>query len=320
MNAGLFSTPRPLAAGGTIGLFAPSGVVNRERHEKSVSHLRALGYRVVVAPESHEQWRYFAGTDEQRLNAFHTMLADPDIDAMMMIRGGYGWSRLLHRVDWDLVASAGKTLVGFSDFTALNLGALAKSNLITFAGPGATIDFGGIDDGPEVQADHAFMEAHCWPALRGEKVQTTPFTSDLQHRYGAQALSGPLWGSNLSLVAHLSGTPYCPDIDGGIMFFEEIGEKPYAVERMFLHLFHAGVLQKQKAILLGDFTDCEPEKDRFPYSVAHVIETLRGLLPIPVLTGLSFGHVARKVTLPFGAIATLDIEDGGGASQYRLSY
>ncbi|MEP7156871.1 MAG: LD-carboxypeptidase [Betaproteobacteria bacterium] len=317
MNPGRFSTPRPLNPGGTIGLFAPSGVIHTERHEKSVAYLRELGYHVVVAPESHEQWRYFAGTDSQRLDGFHNMLADSAIDAMMMIRGGYGWSRLLHRVDWNLVASAGKSLIGFSDFTALNLGALAKSNLVTFAGPGATIDFGGADDSTGVQADHAFMEAHCWPVLRGEQMRACPYTSDIPHP--AQSITGPLWGSNLSLVAHLSGTPYCPDIEGGIMFFEEIGEKPYAVERMFLHLFHAGVLQKQKAIILGDFTDCDPEKDRFPYSIAHVIETLRELLDIPVLTGLPFGHVARKLTLPFGAMATLDIEAGAGASQYTLT-
>lgn len=318
MNPGKFLPPRPLNAGGTIGLFAPSGVINPDRHKKSARHLRELGYRVVISPEAHEQWRYFAGSDGQRLAGFHSMLADPEIDALMMIRGGYGWSRLLHKIDWNLLASARKSLVGFSDFTALSLGALAKANLVSFAGPGAAIDFGGIDDSPEVREDHAFMEAHCWPALRGEAVRAGPFTCDRRHT--AQSVSGPLWGSNLSLVAHLSGTPYFPDIDGGIMFFEEIGEKPYAVERMFLQLFHAGILQKQQAIILADFTDCDPEKDRFPYALSHVVETLRELLPIPVLTGLPFGHVARKLTLPFGAMATLSIENSAGTSQYTLSY
>lgn len=314
MNPGNYSSPRPLRPGSTIGLFAPSGVINVERHEKSVTHLGELGFRVIVAPESYESWRYFAGTDEQRLAAFHNMLANPDIDAMMMVRGGYGWSRLLHRVDWNLVATSRKPLVGFSDFTALNLAALAKANLITFAGPGAAIDFGGASDPEDVQADHAFMEAHCWPALRGEPVQAGPFACD--HGYAAQTIKGLLWGSNLSLVAHLCGTPYLPDIVGGIMFFEEIGEKPYAVERMFLQLFHAGILQKQNAILLADFTDCEPEKDRFPYSIEHVAETLRTLLTIPVLTGLPFGHVPRKLTLPFGAPARLEIRAGA----YTLAY
>jgi muramoyltetrapeptide carboxypeptidase len=309
LKPGGWHAPRPLLPGGTIGLFAPSGVINIERHEKSVAHLTQLGYRIVVAPESSAQWRYFAGTDEERLTAFHRLLADPSIDALMMIRGGYGWSRLLHRIDWALVGTARKTLVGFSDFTALNLGALRCANLINYAGPGAAIDFGGADDNSATQADHAFMEAHCWPVLRGEPLTAGPF--DCDHAYPAQRLQGPLWGSNLSLLTHLIGTPYFPDITGGILFVEEIGEEPYAVERMLLQLYHAGILQRQKALILADFTDCEPEAGRFPYSMEHIAETLRGLLAIPVLTGLPFGHVARKLTLPYGVPAVLSIQAAG---------
>jgi muramoyltetrapeptide carboxypeptidase len=314
LKSSRFALPRPLQAGATIGLFAPSGVVNIPRHEQSVARLESIGYRVVVAAEAGNQWRYFAGNDEERLASFHRFLADPAIDALMMIRGGYGWSRLLHRVEWDLVASAQKSLIGFSDFTALNLGALAKSNLITFAGPGAAIDFGGADDSAEVQLDHAFMESHCWPVLRGEAMTAGPYPCD--HAYPQQMLQGPLWGSNLSLIAALTGTPYMPAIEGGILFIEEVTEPPYAIERMFLQLFHAGILQKQRAIVLADFSDCEPEPGRYPYSVEHVIETLRTMLTIPVLTGLPFGHVAKKLTLPFGADATLDIAPG----QFTLSY
>ena len=284
-------------------------MIDVERHEKSVETLRARGFNVVVAADAAAQYRYFAGTDEQRLASFHRMLADPSIDAMMMIRGGYGWSRLLHRIDWDLVASAQKALVGFSDFTAFNLAALAKCSLISFAGPAAAIDFGGADDAGGVQPDHAFMEAHCWPVLRGEPVAAGPFACE--HAYTTQAIEGPLWGSNLSLLAHLTGTPYLPAMEGGILFLEETGEQPYAIERMFLQLFHAGILQTQKAILLADFTDCEPEEGRFPYAMEHVTETLRAYLSIPVLTGLPFGHVAKKLTLPYGAPARLSIHEAG---------
>ncbi|MEO8101801.1 MAG: LD-carboxypeptidase [Betaproteobacteria bacterium] len=317
MKVGKSVLPRPLHPGGTIGLFAPSGVVNIERHEKAVAYLQALGFSVVIAPDAGAQFRYFAGTDAQRLGDFHHMLADPSIDALMMIRGGYGLSRLLHRIDWALVGAARKSLVGFSDFTALNLAALAKCNLITFAGPGAAIDFGGADDAADVRADHAFMEAHCWPVLRQQPVSTGPFASD--HACPAQTIEGPLWGSNLSLLAHLVGTPYFPAIDGGILFLEEIGEAPYAVERMFLQLFHAGILSAQKAVILGDFTDCEPEAGRFPYSIEHVVETLRELLPIPVLTGLPFGHVARKLTMPYGAEARLLIHDSAFSLELNIS-
>ena len=280
----------------------------------AIDALAARGFRVINATDTDKQWRYFAGTDEERLASFHTMLADPSIDAMMMVRGGYGWSRLLHRIDWNTVAASRKTFVGFSDFTAFNLAALALSNLITFAGPGAAIDFGGAEDSPETQADHAFMDAHCWPALAGEPVSAGPFNDSFTYR--PRTISGPLWGSNLSLLTHLVGTPYLPNIDGGILFLEEIGEAPYAIERMLMQLFHAGILQKQKALILADFSDCTPEPDRFPYAMEHIVETMRELLPIPVLTGLPFGHVAKKLTLPYGAVATLSIAPGA----FMLNY
>ena len=314
MNPGQYLAPRPLAKGGTIGLFAPSGVINTARHEKSVEHLRSLGFKVEVASEASAQYRYFAGTDAERLASFHRMLADPGIDALMMIRGGYGFTRLLSGIDWNLVASSRKLLIGFSDFTVLNCGALAKCNFITIAGPGATIDFGGIDDPAEVQADHAFMEKYCWPVLRGESVEAGPYAC--AHAYPPTTVSGTLWGSNLSLLSHLVGTPYIPQIEGGILFIEEVDEQPYAVERMFLQLFHAGILQKQRTIVLADFTDCDPQGTSFPYAMEHVVDTLRTLLPIPVLTGLPFGHVARKLTLPYGAQCTLTIRNG----EFSLSY
>ena len=314
MNPGNFNAPAPLLAGGSIGLFAPSGVVNVPRMQTAVAALTARGFRVVVAPETGNQWRYFAGTDEARAASFHVMLADTAIDAMMMVRGGYGYSRLLHRIDWHAVAASGKTFVGFSDFTAFNLAALSQANLITFAGPGAAIDFGDADAVAETEADHAFMEAHCWPALAGQPISAGPFIDSFTYR--PRTINGILWGSNLSLLTHLIGTPYLPDIDGGILFIEEIGEAPYAIERMLWQLYHAGILHKQKALILGDFSDCNPEPDRFPYAMEHVVATMRELLAIPVLTGLPFGHVARKLTLPVGAVATLNIVPGA----FTLSY
>lgn len=284
------------------------------RTATAVSALSARGFRVVLAPEADKQWRYFAGTDDERLASFHAMLADPSFDAMMMVRGGYGWSRLLHRLDWEAVGASRKTFVGFSDFTAFNLAALTHANLITFAGPGAATDFGGTDETAETQRDHAFTEAHCWPALAGEALSAGPFADSFTYR--PRTISGTLWGSNLSLLTHLVGTPYLPDIDGGILFIEEIGEAPYAIERMLLQLYHAGILQKQKALILADFSECDPEPDRFPYAMEHVVESMRELLPIPVLTGLPFGHVAKKLTLPYGAIATLSIAPGS----FTLSY
>ena len=137
----VFSKPNPLKLGGTIGIFSPSGALTGERISSGVATLEAQSYRVKIAPAATNEWRYFAGTDDERLASFHAMVADPTIDAMMMSRGGYGLSRLLHRIDWQAVAASKKVFCGFSDFTAFNCAALAQANYITYAGPGAATDF-----------------------------------------------------------------------------------------------------------------------------------------------------------------------------------
>lgn len=308
----MFVRPTPLPARAHIGICALSGVVDTGRLAEGVTQIEALGYRVALANGIEAQWRYFAGDDATRLAGFNALLNDPSIDMIMMARGGYGMSRLLHRIDWAHVAAAKKPIIGFSDFTAFNLAALKLGNFITFAGPMAAIDFSA-----KPSEDHAFTQHHLWPALRGESVTSDAFIdTTCGTTYQAQKIAGPIWGSNLSLLAHLAGTPFMPDVEGGILFVEEIAEQPYAIERLFFQLFHAGILQKQKALILADFSGCDPEPGRFPYAMEHVVETLRELLPYPVLTGMPFGHVARKLTIPFGAPATLAIEDGA----YRLTY
>jgi muramoyltetrapeptide carboxypeptidase len=292
----------------TFGVFAPSGVVDPERLKRGIAGLEDKGHRVIVAPETVSQWRYFAGTDDERLAGFHRLVADRGIDVMIMARGGYGWSRLLRRIDWNAVAASGKAFVGFSDFTAFSLGALTKANLATFAGPGVAIDFGSDPGAPPQKDDHDFMQANFWPVIAGEAHSAGPFAS--QHAYAPQAIQGTLWGSNLAVLTHLVGTPYFPPVEDGILFLEEIDEQPYAVERMLFQLYHAGVLAKQKAIVLADFAGCVPTSGRYPYSMEEAIETLRALAPFPVLTGLPFGHVARKLTLPFGATVRLEIGRG----------
>lgn len=295
--------PRPLPEPAVIGICAPSGRADEESLARGVAYLQDLGHSVVVPEETLHGWRYFAGTDDERLAGFHALVDDPGIQLVMAARGGYGLSRLLPRIDWNRVAASGKAFVGFSDFTAFNCAAYACANLLTFHGPLLGPDFGR----PEPDS---FTEQHFWLALsRGaHRIEDLP----CEHGYEPRRVDGPLWGGNLSLLSHLVGTPYFPAIDGGILYLEEIAEEPYAIERMFLQLYHAGVLGRQRALLLGDFTDCVPRNAiRYPYSMDEVVETLRELLPYPVLTGLPFGHVPRKVTLPFGAPGTLALHQSG---------
>lgn len=295
--------PRRLPEPATLGVFAPSGRVDDAQLAQALRHFTKSGHRVVVAEESAHAWRYFAGTEDERVAAFHRLLDDPSIDLMIAARGGYGLTRILERIDWNRVAESGKAFVGFSDFTAFNLAAYACANLLTFQGPMFAIDFGhGAPD--------TFMEEHFWLTLSRGAERVDDLTCE--HDYSPARIDGRLWGGNLAMLAHLVGTPYFPVIEDGILFVEEIAEEPYAVERLFFQLHHAGVLGRQRALLLGDFSECKPTNPiRYPYSMDEVVETLRALLPYPVLTQLPFGHVSRKLTLPFGAPATLTIRAGG---------
>jgi muramoyltetrapeptide carboxypeptidase len=300
--------PRALPEPATIGVCAVSGRSDQAAVERGVEYLRDLGNRVVMPRATLQAWRYFAATDDERLDTIHTLLDDASIDLVMAARGGYGLSRILHRIDWNRVAASGKLFVGFSDFTAFNMAAYACANLVTFHGPMLSTDFGR-------DAIDSFTEQHFWLALRRETHRIDDVACD--HGYDARRIDGPLWGGNLSMLAHLAGTAFFPAIEGGILYVEEIAEEPYAIERLFLQLYHAGSLGRQRALILGDFSDCTPKNPaRYPYSMDEVVETLRLLLPFPVLTGLPFGHVPRKVTLPFGAPGALTISEGRYSLQF----
>lgn len=299
--------PRPPAAPATFGVFALSGSVDPARLDEGVARLQASGHRVVVAPQSRARWRYFAGTDEERLAGFHELLDDPAIDVMIPARGGYGITRVLAAIDWPKVGASGKVFCGFSDFTAFNCAALSQGGLPTLHGPMLAVDFG--DGEPD-----AYMLGHFAASLWGTEDSETV---ECDHGCGTAAIAGTLWGGNLSMLAHLAGTPYLPAVDGGLLYVEEIAEEPYAIERLFYQLHHAGILARCRAVLLGDFADCVPANPaRYPYSMDEVAEALRTIAPCPVLPGLPFGHVARKLTLPFGSAALLTLQPGS----YTLSW
>lgn len=299
----VYTPPIRLPAGAVIGICAPSGAVKEDRLQKGVDALKRAGYRVKVVGCTGQDWRYFSASDEMRLAALHSLLSDPEVSMIMAARGGYGLSRLLDRIDYDLLAASRQIMIGFSDFTALHLAALAVAKKVTFAGPMAASDFLGVQ--PE---DQAWMEQYLWRTLRGEAVSVTldPFVD------GGQAIiEGPIWGGNLTVLASLVGTRFFPEVPGGILFLEDVDEQPYAVERTLLQLEHAGVFAQQKALVLGGFTNCAPTNaSRYPYSMAHVTETLRERLSIPLITGLPFGHIQRKITIPVGMHAQISINPG----------
>ncbi len=282
-----------------IYLFSPSGqVLEPERLTLAQQRLRDMGFTVDADADALAVHERFAGTDEQRLAAVQRSLAQPH-PIVMATRGGYGLSRLLDRIDWRAVADSGKHFVGMSDFTAFNLALLARTGAISFSGPTAIADFGCPE--PDDLTTELFAEL-----MRGE-LELFSFESEDSDAVDGR---GVLWGGNLAVMCSLLGTPYFPQVDGGILFLEDVGEHPYRVERMLTQLWHAGVLNRQLAVVLGRFTEYRQGPNDNGFGMDSVVRWLRETVKVPVVTGLPYGHVEVKVTLPVGKQAGLATEDG----------
>ncbi len=237
----------------------------------------------------------FGGTDEGRLAQLRAAIDDPDVQLIMAVRGGYGTTRLLPQIEFEALAASGKLVVGFSDITAIHMGLMARTGALSYAGPMLTGDFGARET---VQ----FTLDDFWRCLQGPTHTITECVS------GNPCIQeeGTAWGGNLAMIVSLLGTPYFPRIDGGILYLEDIGEHPYRVERMLLQLLHAGVLERQRAVVLGDFSGYKLAPNDNGYDFDTMLAHLRATLPVPVIDGLSFGHIPRRVTIPFGAQGRLD--------------
>jgi len=296
--------PRALREGSSIGICAPSGFLPApEKLPLAVSRLESHGFKVVLAPSVLAREGYCAGSSASRLADLHQLVTDPSIDLIMAARGGFGLSHLLPHIDWKTCAASQKIFCGFSDFTAFHMGLYAQTAQISLAGPMAVTDFSG-DEESQFHADQF------WKRIQHQGTMEHPYPRwQTDHPFHKTQIEGLLWGGNLSLVAHLIGTPWFPEIPGGILFLEDIGEAPYRIERMLMQLELSGILKRQAAIVLGAFTGCEPPKDApAQYQLKEVIAGLRKRFDGPVITGLPFGHIKDKLTLPFGAPAKLVVE------------
>jgi muramoyltetrapeptide carboxypeptidase len=291
-------------------IVAPAGFATDPRAvDRAVARLEGLGHRVQCDPTARSRWQRFSASDDERLAAIARVAAD-DSDVALMLRGGYGFTRLLDRIDFAAIAKTPKRWIGHSDFTAFQLAALAVSGMVTYAGPMASYDFGATAPSP-------FTLEQCFGVLGNDSWDVGCALDGPSH----EGQSGTLWGGNLALVAHLVGTRYMPDITGGILFLEDVGEHPYRVERMLYQLLHAGVLARQRAVLLGSFTEYQLNANDDGYDLAAAIDQVRSRVPVPIYTGLPFGHVPDKLTLPVGGRCAIDVRDGHATlrlSDYRV--
>ncbi len=280
-----------------IGLIAPSGqVLDQAALERAVTYFKERDYRVICPAAVSRSHQRFSGNDQARLAALHAMLGRADVDVVMAVRGGYGLSRLLDRINYRQIARSGKILVGHSDFTALTAAQYAHGKTIGYCGPTAAYDF-GAEQVSAFTAGHFFgVLEHPHHAVEIEAANPYRFTT-----------AGRIWGGNLAMLAHLAGTPHLPRINNGILFVEDINEQPYRIERMLYQLHYAGVLKQQCALLLGDFSGYQLAPNDNGYNFETMVDHLRERLDIPVITGLPFGHCRDKLTIPFGAQAALEV-------------
>lgn len=282
-----------------IYVISPSGpVVPAEKLDTALVSLKALGFKTTLDRGAKTVNGRFAGTELQRLQAVTRSLKQP-ADIVMAARGGYGMTRLLPSIDWRAVADSGKLFIGHSDFTAFNLALLATTGAVSYTGPVAASDF-GVTHVNDLTAD-LFAET-----MRGE-LEILSFESEEADAFDGR---GILWGGNLAMLVSLLGTPYFPKIRGGILFVEDVNEHPYRVERLLLQLAQSGVLGRQKALVLGQFTGYRLGTHDQGFDMPDVIAHIRKTVGIPVIPGLPYGHTAVKATLPIGAKVGLATEQG----------
>lgn len=292
-----------------IYIYSPSGAVrDKAAFRRGIKRLKAMGHELELDADSLSSHQRFAGDDDTRLLALSRAAAS-GADVALITRGGYGLTRILDRVDYQALAKAvdnGTQFVGMSDFTALQCAMLAKTGTTTWSGPALCEGFGKPEEPDDIM--QACFEDLLSGQGEGAGWRQKPITGTTVLDQNVTLDDATVWGGNLTVLTSLLGTPYFPDIEGGILFLEDVAEHPYRIERMLTQLLLAGVLGRQQAILLGQFTDFKLVPHDKGFKLQTVVDRLRARLNIPVVTNLPCGHVPTKVLLPVGAKADLVLE------------
>lgn len=295
--------PKTLELGDTIGIIAPSSPVPQDALEKSLEIFTEYGYRVKLGKTVHEQYGYLAGTDEARAHDVNRMFADPDVDAIFCLRGGYGSPRILDRIDYECIRKNPKIFVGYSDITALHVAIHQKTGLVTFHGPMVA---------ELVKSPHPLT----WPTLFQHLTSCGPVgryaepRDMFQYTLTAGVAEGQLVGGNLCLLVALLGTPYEIDTKDKILFLEDIGEEPYSIDRMLTQLKLAGKLHSAKGIVFTDLSEAEPKQYKNSLTIEQLLTDIVQPIGIPSYYGLKAGHCQPNLTMPYGIYARLNAAEG----------
>lgn len=290
--------PPALKPGDVIGVAATASAFDREKLQRGVGWLSARGFRIRYAPGLFERHHYLAGTARQRADGLHALASDEEVCAILCARGGYGTMQVLELLDWSLLGARPRIFVGYSDMTPLLWSLRQRTKVVAFHGP---VVSGLVDNTDEASRAH-LLEALCrWerpPAPLSGGTTLTPGVVE------AEAVGG-----NLTMVAATLGTPWQVDATGRILLLEDVGERPYRVDRVLTQLRLAGVLSEVAGIAAGTFSGCDEPGGGGRDILEILAEAVDGL-GIPVCAGLPFGHDSANRLIPIGVPCRLDASAG----------
>jgi len=294
--------PKKLQKRDLIGIVSPaSSLDDPTKIEKGVNYLEGLGYRVILGKNVGKYNGYLAGTDRERADDLHSMFTNKNVKAIFCLRGGYGASRLLDKIDYKLIKNHTKIFVGYSDISALHLAIFYKTGMITFAGPMVGVDF--------FEDVSPFTEEMFWKLITSNKkfgrVENPDDENILCLNPGS--VTGKIVGGNLSVIAGLIGTEYFPDLKDKILFIEESGEVPYKIDRMLNQFRLSKMFHGMKGMIIGSFKDCnELDPEKRTLTLGEVITEYFSKLEKPVVYNFRHGHIKNNITIPIGASIRLN--------------
>ncbi|MBT3589979.1 MAG: LD-carboxypeptidase [Candidatus Marinimicrobia bacterium] len=302
--------PQRLIPGDTILFVAPSGYLKHDRMDLAKKRLEDRGYVTLQANDIFRQHGYLGGTDERRVQEFMAGWKDPKIKAIFPGTGGYGTTRILDQLDYDIIKNNPKILIGFSDITGLHLAINKMTDMVTFHTPSPMYGLGSKGNLPPIS------DQYFWQAIENENpngyiIDPSKFKlSESMITFHGGKGKGELIGGNLSLINTLMGTPYEIDTDGKILFMEDVGEAPYRIDRYLSQLKLAGKFDHVTGIILGKFTRraTEPPDDENSFTMIEVFEHYFSNLGIPVLANFPIGHYKYNITFPIGVMVELDAD------------
>ena len=306
------SKPKRLAVGDTIGIVSPAGAIyESEPYEIAIESMQAMGLKVKLGEFVRTRHGHLAGTDEQRATEFNDMWRDPEVDAIICLRGGSGAARILPLLDYEEIKKNPKIFIGYSDITALHLAIYKKTGLVTFHGPLATSTWNSFAvDHLKDLLFNAEAVAYSNPTEKGGMLTQT---KNRVRTITPGTATGELLGGNLSVLTNIMGTPYFPtDWQNKILYLEDVGEQIYAVDRMMSQLQLGGVLEQISGFIFGKCSDCDPggAGGYGSLTLEEVLDHYLKPLKIPAFSGSMIGHISDNFTIPNGIQAKMNANDG----------